>query len=62
LKKTISWVLVILLGAIFLSFAGCARGREAAREKATSDETYRNEANFEKAQDRQRLDKGGSGY
>ena len=55
-------MLVILMGAMFLSVAGCAGGRDAARDKASSEETYRNEANFERAQDRQMLDHGGSGF
>ncbi|HQB13398.1 MAG TPA: hypothetical protein PLF52_03020 [Syntrophales bacterium] len=62
MKRFLLLMLVILMGAMFLSVAGCAGGRDAARDKASSEETYRNEANFERAQDRQRLDHGGSGF
>ncbi|MDI9569946.1 MAG: hypothetical protein QM278_04300 [Pseudomonadota bacterium] len=62
MKRFLLLLLVILMGATFLSIAGCAGGREAARDKATGEEAYRNEANFERAQDRQRLDRGGSGF
>ncbi|MBP8980831.1 MAG: hypothetical protein KBG09_06265 [Syntrophobacterales bacterium] len=55
----IFFMLVFIIAGATLTFNGCAGTREKSREKAGSEETYRNAADFERAQDRQRLDHGG---
>jgi len=52
-------MIVFIMAGATLTFNGCAGTRRKSREKASSEETNRNAADFEKAQDRQRLDHGG---
>ncbi len=60
MKKFLLLIIILLVGSALLSFTGCTAGaKEKARDKANMEDTYRNAADFEKAQDRQRLDHGG---
>jgi len=58
-KRLLVFILIVAVGSTIASFTGCAGTREKARDEANMEDTYRNAADFEKAQDRQRLDHGG---